>query len=160
MISVADLKAALHYDPDTGVFTWISSTGPRAVVGVTAGTTTMEYVWIKLHGRTYAAHVLAWFYMTGEWPSDQVDHRDGDTRNNRWGNLREATPQQNSSNRKVRYDSPFGITGVYASGKKFIARINAGGEQIHLGTFDTVAEAANARAFAARDIFGEFARAL
>ena len=57
------------------------------------------YTVIRFRGKLYLAHRLAWFYMTGEWPREQIDHKDGVRLNNKWDNLREATPGQNNMNR-------------------------------------------------------------
>ncbi len=157
-ITLEDAKAALHYDPDTGIFTWRARTGPRAKIGAIAGNAHNGYVRITLHGRAYMAHVLAWLIITGEWPTYEVDHIDCDRANNRWANLREATRPQNMRNRPVRKDNPLGVTGIYRDGGKYVAKISSNGEQIYLGRFDTVEAAASARAWAANDIHGEFAR--
>jgi HNH endonuclease len=90
--------------------------------------------------RTFLTHRVIWLYMTGHWPKEGIDHRDGDGMNNRWRNLREANQSQNAQNRKLRSDNPFGHTGVYAKGRKFVAVINGR----RLGKYDTIDEAAEA----------------
>ncbi|MCK9994454.1 MAG: hypothetical protein Dbin4_02974, partial [Alphaproteobacteria bacterium] len=93
------LKELLHYDPDTGVFTRRVQTSSNARVGDVAGCLHPEgYRHIQIDGKRYAAHRLAWLYMTGEWPTNQLDHLNGVRDDNRWGNLREATHGQNQQN--------------------------------------------------------------
>lgn len=88
-----------------------------------------------------------------------VDHRDGDGLNNRRANLREATRQQNMANRSTHAGNASGYKGVWRHGRKFRASIQLNGKTVHLGGFDTAAEAALAYADAARQAHGEFANA-
>lgn len=87
-----------------------------------------------------------------------VDHRNGDTLDNRRQNLREATRAQNAMNRKATTGRPFkGVTVCKRTGR-FIAHLAVGGRWVNLGRFDTQEEAARAYDAGARIHFGEFAR--
>lgn len=101
-------------------------------------------------------HRLAWLYMTGEWPTDEIDHRDRDPSNNRWSNLREATHKQNLSNQGIHSNNRLGIRGVEKHGKRFRAYLGVEGKKVILGWFDTAEEAGAARDAAGRDMRGEF----
>lgn len=90
----------------------------------------------------------------------EVDHQDGDGLNNcRSDNLRISTVSQNRANRKVGKSNKLGIKGVSyrPANRKFRAGINANKRHIHLGHFDTAAEASAAYDTAALRLFGEFA---
>lgn len=153
------LKELLHYNPETGVFTWLVSRG-KVKAGSVAGRLNKDgHRRIKIDGVEYFAHRLAFLYMTGEWPKELIDHRDVDPANNRWGNLREATIMQNARNRRVASNNVLGIKGVRLYRGKYRASIAVNKEAIHLGTFDTLAEAIAMREFAAKDLHGAFARA-
>jgi HNH endonuclease len=101
------------YDPHTGVFL---RRQPQASehVGDVAGCRTSEGYWrIHVDGRSYFAHRLAWLYMTGKWPKDQIDHINLDGSDNRWGNLRGATNGQNQANSLTRGHNTSGFKGAY-----------------------------------------------
>ena len=84
------MKDLLNYDPDTGDFTWKVSTSNRVRVGQVAGTLRHDgYIRIKVNGKLYLAHRLAWFFVYGVWPVEFLDHIDQDKSNNRINNLRE-----------------------------------------------------------------------
>lgn len=147
------LRELLHYDPDTGDWTWKVSRSGRVAPGQRAGSVSDGYLKIFVEGKRYGAHRLAVLYMMGKWPKNRVDHRDGDTFNGRWKNLREATHSQNIANSKLRKDNSSGSKGVLRTANgRYQARII-------LGTFDTLTEAAKAYQRAAITVFGEFARA-
>lgn len=151
----AELMEALHYDPATGVFTWRSSPGMRRVrVGSPAGGGKKTgYRVITVYGRKYAAHRLAWLYVTGNWPVADIDHRNRQRDDNRIHNLREATRMQNAQNRKPRAGAASGFTGVSLSGGKWCAVIMHNGRQRVLGRFDDLGRAKSARLAAEHELF-------
>lgn len=157
------LKKLLHYDPLTGVFTWLVTRGGTARAGSVAGGPNDDGYWhVKIDHVSYKCHRLAWLYMTGEWPEHQIDHRDLDPANNRWKNLRPATGTQNRHNTKIPKNNTSGIRGVTWSKKegKWIAQIGAGPvatrTTIRLGAFASIEDAAAARRNAEIALFGEF----
>lgn len=164
-LTQARLKELLHYEPTTGVFTRLVSLSPKTQVGDSAGSvhtnlkrSRTSYLNISVDGVVYKGHRLAWFYMTGLWPT-QIDHRDGEGLNNRWKNLREASSTEQIANTRRRRDNTVGAKGVSwkKSHGKYAARIGLGGKVLHIGYFGTVAEAAEAYNNRARELFGEFA---
>lgn len=88
----------------------------------------------------------------------EVDHRNGDTLDNRRSNLRICTHQQNQWNRKTSLGkSRFkGVTFVKRT-RKWIARVEHCGKRRSYGTFSTELQAALAYDAAAVELFGEFA---
>ncbi|MGW1422698.1 HNH endonuclease [Bradyrhizobium manausense] len=154
------VRSLLDYDPLTGVFLWRISPSRNTPEGSIAGADSEGYRLIRIDGGRYKAHQLAWLYMTGEWPSRQVDHRDTDRSNNRWSNLRLATTSQNKANMGRRADNKSGFKGVrwYSPTKKWNAQIRCQGKNTNLGYFPTPEEAHAAYCRAAERLFGEFAR--
>ena len=154
------VRQLLNYDPETGKWTWRVARGCRRA-GSGAGTVNGRYLTIKVDGVFYYAHVLALLYMTGEWPPDDVDHKDVDSSNCRWSNLRPATRTLNIANSSLRKDNASGCKGVswHKAAGKWVARIGIGGQRIHLGCFDTIEAASSIYEKAAIAAFGSFARA-
>lgn len=157
MVRYADLKQWLRYDLVTGEWYWLVNKGMRAREGQQAGSFDDKgYLIIKLEGRRYRAHRLAWLYVKGIWPVQDIDHRDGNPANCRWLNLRLATAGQNRANSKP--TSRAGLKGVQRKGNRWQARIRTQGKLRYLGTFETSEAAANAYMVAATQHHGEFAR--
>jgi hypothetical protein len=142
------LKKLLSYDPDTGVFIWLVRPSHSHVhVGDLAGTKDPSgYIYIKISGKRYFAHRLAWLYVYGEWPRHNIDHKDGIGDNNRIANLRDVTQSINAQNiKKANADSKTGVLGVTRyKGGKYRALIMINGRNKHLGLFDTAEQAHNA----------------
>lgn len=161
MLTVERLHDVLRYDPATGVFTWLISPAQNTRVGSVAGATSGGYRLIRVDGRRYKAHRLAWFYMTGEWPLSRIDHKDTNRGNNIWTNLRLATNSQNKANMGKRADNKSGYKGVrwYEQTKKWNAQIRCQGKNRNLGYFTDPEKAHAAYCEAAVKLFGEFARA-
>ncbi len=100
MVTADRLKELLSYDPETGIFVWAKLSGRRARIGDRAGSFNLSlgYRVIGIDGERHYEHRLAWLYMTGEWPSEDLDHENCDKSDNRFSNLREATDSQNLAN--------------------------------------------------------------
>lgn len=160
-LTQARLRDLLHYDQETGAFTWRVRRGGTANAGTEAGSTdTTGHLQVKVDRRLYLAHRLAWLYVHGYWPGMEIDHRDGDKQNNRLSNLRLATRQQNVQNRGIGRVNTSGIKGVSCrKNGKWTAQITVCGRNIYLGRFVDKEDAARAYASAARQYHGEFARA-
>ncbi len=141
-IDAGELRRSLSYCPETGQFTRISTKrasdyGVGKVVGSPDG---CGYSRVWLAGKLRKAHRLAWLYMTGEWPSGDIDHINGDGLDNRWCNLRAVDHKTNVENqRKARKDNKRGMLGVtwHKSSEQWRARITVNGKQKHLGVFDS-----------------------
>lgn len=149
----ARLRELLHYDRDTGEFRWWKRVGNKVQPGERAG-----YLEICIDGHRYNAHQLAWRYVTGRWGRPLIDHRDGDGTNNRWTNLRRATPSQNTANSRRPRSNTSGYKGVSPHRKRWRAMICNQGRWVSLGIFATPEAAHAAYLAAARKLFGEFAR--
>lgn len=159
MITADRLRELLSYDPITGVFRWRADRQPGRKSGDIAGGPTPGGYWhigVDLH--RYLAHRLAWLYVTGEWPTKHLDHKDLDGRNNAFSNLRQATDTQNRGNTRKRSDSTRRHKGVQRNHQKWCAIIRVGGQRHYLGTFLTQEEAHAAYCEAAAKYHGEFAR--
>src|SRR5690349_3748218 len=109
------LREWINYDPATGIFTWAKSGRGLCIKGNVAGCVShglKKYWKIRFKDKQYFAHRLAWLWMTGEWPAEQMDHIDGNSLNNRWSNLRAATSHQNCRNAKLPRTNTTGFKGV------------------------------------------------
>lgn len=158
-ISYERLRQVLSYSPVVGVFEWKVS-GRRIRPGFLAGcVVTGGYVRICVDRRPYAAHQLAWLYMTGEWPDRPIDHIDGDPSNNAFSNLRLATLAQNSANCRRNRSNTSGVKGVSFNPKtgKWRATIRGGGRTVFDESFKALDEAEAAVKEARERIHGEFA---
>lgn len=162
MVLTSDLlKEILHYDSETGVFTWLKSSRP-GWSGKPAGTPhTQGYTIIKIGGKQYKAHRLAWLYMNGEWPLLDIDHENGAKSDNRIANLRQATMPQNQANRGPQKNNKIGLKGVYwhRRSKRWAAQICGGRNGGWIGAFDCPAAAHLAYLIEAEKRYGEFAKA-
>jgi hypothetical protein len=150
------LRELLHYNQETGLFTWRLWRGNTALAGGIAGYVAKGgYVQISVDGLDYRAHRLAWLYMTGRWPFPQCDHEDRDRSNNKWGNLREATRTENPRN-QMRKRGFKGCT-WYKRNQKWAAYINIDCKRIFLGLFSLKADALICYNYHAAYLYGEFA---
>lgn len=161
------VRSILDYNPETGIFRW-KHRADRAKnwntrwAGKVAGHQFEGYIVIQLdrpNGAFQAARI-AWLYVHGEWPPDQVDHINLVRDDNRIANLRAANNLQNNSNRgPQRNNKSSGLRGVHFHTQtgKWRAKINVDSKTHSLGLHHTPEEAAAARDAAAKRLLGEYA---
>jgi hypothetical protein len=159
-LTQARVKEVLHYEPSTGLFTWLVSLSFSSEVGnVAGGIDDRGYRRICVDQQRHRAHRLAWLYTYGYLPRLDVDHINGVLDDNRVSNLRLATKSQNIANSQLRSDNTSGRKGVVRRGKKWGAQIICNGKRHYLGSYETVDEAHAAYVTAAKRLQGQFARA-
>lgn len=144
MLTAQRLRRVLEYLPNTGEFRRIEvhRKHPQYFGKVTGWLTSSGYQSIQVDGCKFMAHRLAFLYMTGRWPPEDIDHIDGDRSNNRWANLRPTSRAVNLQNqRRARSNNIAGFLGVKLHRKRFQARIRVNKKEIYLGVFDTPEQA-------------------
>lgn len=157
------VRELLHYDPDTGAVTWKERSRElfnrdttfkmwnKRYAGELAGTVFLNrgkpYLAITYLGKRYLLHRLIWVYLTGYFPTGEIDHINGDGTDNRRCNLREVNHAENSKNQKVRCNNRYGIPGVRFDKRRgrWCAEIRVNYDRKFLGYFETVFDAACAR---------------
>lgn len=137
------LRYLLRYDKKTGRMYWRQSR-QKVQRHAEAGSKNWTGYWrIKVDGVLYLRSRLAYLYVTGSWPPDEIDHINRNRCDDRWCNLRPVTHRQNCQNKtKASGLSP----GVFwhKRDKRFYAQISIAGRKKYLGCFDAAAEAAQA----------------
>lgn len=150
--------------PDQGLIYWKNPIGNKADIlrGSLAGNFGHKfgYVTISIRRKTYKRHRLIWFYVHKRWPTNDLDHINGDRGFDGISNLREATRAQNMWNTKAHKDSLSGKKGVSWDRRKrrWRATLMANGKRQELGYFATLEPAIQARVFAETIFHGQFAR--
>lgn len=172
MITQERLKELLHYDPETGAFAWrvdrrcgqyrsrvLVKAGDEAGYRGKSGAGKSDYIFIRVDGRLYGAHSLAWLYVKGEWPP-MLDHRDLDGTNNRFGNIRLSDKSSNAANTARPKNNTSGFKGVWFDKQrgKWAFEVRCRGRR-YRGRRETRESAAAAYAAKAIETHGEFARA-
>jgi hypothetical protein len=126
------LRKLFDYNPTTGQFKRLVTVSGLAKAGMIAGTKTYDgYLQIGIDGKAYKAHRLAFLYMVGRFPRDQVDHKNGVRNDNSWANLRECSVFENHQNRKkspsYKTSNHIGV-GLHKQSGGWLAHIQANGE--------------------------------
>lgn len=150
-IDIDLLRKSMDYDPEAGIFTvsvWrASQTGrigsPKFVqAGRQLGYLGPHGYWVVgFQGRKWLGQVLAWAYVHGEIPAEDIDHENRIKTDNRIDNLRKVSRGQNMRNceRHDRRGAALGTTlrkdGLWAS------LVSDSGRTVFLGAYPTQAEA-------------------
>ena len=147
------------FDHKSGVLTWrrrprchykSDRTWKHALryTGKVAGyVDTKGYHCVGIDHVTYKVHRIVWALHYGEWPTQPIDHRNGNKGDNSIANLREVTHVVNSHNQSFRSTNRSGIHGVSWNRRsgKWVAQIMADRRKLHLGYFNTKEAAEQAR---------------
>jgi hypothetical protein len=142
-ISAEDLRQLLHYNPDTGIFTWIARAAKAVHIGDVAGVANkFGYITIGVKKKVYKAHRLAWLYSYGVWPDGLIDHINGRKGDNRLCNLRVVAADGNSQNiRRPNRRNKSGFLGVIWFQNKWRASITINRKTHRIGDYATPEEA-------------------
>jgi hypothetical protein len=139
-----DIRKALSYNPVTGIFTWLVVPNGRIKLGSIAGCPYAkdDYLMIQFNRKQYRAARLAWWFYYNKWPDHQIDHINGDRKDNRIYNLRDVSGAENSRNKK--WHRMGHLLGTTKHGNKWLARITIDGKRINIGVYNTKEEAHDA----------------
>lgn len=142
MLTQERLKELLNYNPLTGIFTRLVTSG-GALKGSEVGCLTPKgYLTVQIDGKTYRLNRLAWFYVYGVWPNIS-DHKNGIRTDNSIDNLRDLSVQANTQNqRKATKTNKSGLLGVtLLPHGRYRAQITVNKKNICLGVYGTPEEA-------------------
>lgn len=158
MLTQKRLKELLHYDSDTGMFTWRADRGSAKAGDVAGSVDSHGYIRINIDGRRYLAHRIAWLYTHGSFPPNDLDHVNHSVADNSIKNLRLATRSENQQNSGISSNNTSGFKGVHwdESNGKWRARARIGYKNHHLGYFPTAEQASGAYQAFARQNHGAF----
>lgn len=138
----------LHYDDDTGVFTWKIRMSQSVRSGDKAGYMDDEGYWrIKIDGQLYGAHRLAIFYCFARYDELEVDHINGIRDDNRLVNLRSVTNHENNKNKALHKNNTSGVIGVgwRKARSCWQSTIMVNKKTLYLGNFHNFDDAVKAR---------------
>lgn len=157
-ITAEELKRVLDYSASTGLFTWRDGAVPNGLCGKIAGNKRKKgYICIKVKQKLYMAHRLAWLYIYGTWPVNEIDHINRNKSDNRICNLRDISSSANKENCVAALsNNAVGLRGVKKKKHGYEAWIKANGSSSYLGTFKTPQEASGAY-FQAKKKFHHYA---
>lgn len=143
ILSHERLTSILVYESESGMFTWKDSRKMNRVKGVAGSLKPECYRFIKIDGRSYSEHRLAWFYVYKVFPPNQVDHINRIRHDNRIVNLRLVTKSENSENTLLNPNNKSGFRGVSWNKalKKWNAKIGHKNKKFHLGYFNEISDA-------------------
>jgi hypothetical protein len=143
-ISQEYLKSVLDYNKDTGEFTWIISKSGVCGKNPVAGGLCHGYIRIRINGKKYFAHRLAWLYVYGSWPKNQLDHINGNRSDNRISNLRNVTNRENQQNQYKHRNGKIPNTQYIERLNKWASYVNIDRKKYYLGVYLTESQAKEA----------------
>lgn len=145
-----EMNNAFSYNSKTGIIVWKIRKRGTYGKGMPAGKlTSAGYVQLCLNYKRIYAHRVAFLLVNGRWPKHQIDHINGNRADNRWVNLREATPRDNQKNQECHRSGKLPGCTYIPDRNIWRAGIQIAGKKKYLGCFKTEHEAHTAyvRAF-------------
>lgn len=147
-ITQAELMELFDYSKDSGEFKVKVKYNTMYNVGDSPKTKNKDgYYQLRINGKMYIQHRLAWLYCYGEFPTGDLDHINHIKTDNRISNLRVVDKSENNRNLPKRSDNTSGINGVWwhKDTKKWIAEGMFDGKKHYIGCFSDIEYAAIAR---------------
>lgn len=144
-ITMDRLRETFGYDEANPAAPLVRIKQGRGKTPKTERTSGSKYRRLKVGDRYYSMSRMVWVWHHGSIPGDmELDHINRDSQDNRIENLRIVSRSDNNRNRQISGKSMYrGVTWMDARGK-WAAQIMANGRGVHIGLFDTEAEAASA----------------
>lgn len=150
---INNIKSVLNYEKETGVFTWAVYRNHKALKGGIPGRLDRDgYLMITVFKKEYSASRLAWAFVNGKFPDEQIDHINGNKLDNRIENLRACTQAQNQQNK-----ASVGVS-FNKSNNKWQAQIKKERKNYYIGCFADKDAAIEAYRKKSVDLFGEYSR--
>ena len=150
MITQSELKSKLYYNPETGIFTRITTKKSNNKPSSNG------YIYLSVNNKQYSAHRLAWLYVYGEFPTNCIDHINRIKHDNKIENLREASYSQNSYNKECKSKSGYKGVTWWERDKNWKSQITINNKNIHLGYFKKAKDAHNAYINALNKYVGDY----
>ena len=153
-IGFETISKYLRYDAATGEVFWRMNKGRLAKEGCLAGNASDgRYIQIEVCGHRFYAHRIAWLLHYGVWPTDLIDHINGDKKDNRIENLRDVNKSLNAHNSRSVSRGISGVKGVYFNNRigRWFSKIRINRESKYLGSFSSAEEAGEAYRTALKD---------
>jgi hypothetical protein len=141
--SIARLREVISYSKESGEFFWLKTLSNRSIAGSAAGSVFSGYLYITIDGYRTGAQRVAVAYVQGFWPLGEVDHKDADSLNNRYANLRSDTGRVNRQNvRRARKHNSIGVLGVRRTPNgRYRAQLHVDGKSIYSRVVETIEQA-------------------
>lgn len=154
------LASVFEYNAEAGLLVWkrrdrstfksdgsFKSWNTRFSGKVAGSQNGQGYRQVDLDGKVYLAHRIIWTLVNGDIGAEDIDHLNGDRSDNRIENLRVVSRSVNLRNSARIKPSQLGICGVsvHKATGKYRAYVGVNGKQIHLGFFDDLDAAIEAR---------------
>lgn len=147
-LSYRDLKSQLYYNQFSGIWRWRKKKGKHQRWDI-AGSYHKHsgYHTIRVNNYLYKAHILAFLYIKGYLPENQIDHINRIRDDNRWCNLREVSQQCNVRNSAISSINTSGVKGVSWGKEKnsWESYITINKKRINLGRYKDFNKAVKAR---------------
>lgn len=141
------LWSAFNYDPVTGDLVIARETHGKTIGDSATYAGSNGYLHISIQEKQFLAHRIIHLMMTGEWPEEHMDHINHVRTDNSWANLRQVSQKENNQNMPKSSNNSSGVTGIslHKPTGKWRAYISRDSRQVHLGLFDSMSAAVDAR---------------
>ncbi len=142
MLTQAELKTQVNYNQLTGIFYSLNSSARWGSGRILGTLPSSGYIQLRIKGKTYRAHRLAWLYVYGEWPIYSIDHINRIKTDNKISNLRDANSFIQNQNKPIVNKNSHGLKGIYKNKSgKFVAICRNNKIRKQIGCFATANEA-------------------